>query len=79
MKLYLLENMEFDYYYGDMYDSIIVAADSEDLAKRTQPDSCNDWKSTAWASSPNNVKVTYIGEAAPNVESGVLFESFCGA
>lgn len=79
MKLYLLENTRFRTNYSDVYDSILVAADSEDLAKRTQPNSCNDWNSTAWASSPNDIKATYIGEAAPNVESGVLLESFCAA
>lgn len=76
MKLYLLTQDENNGY--DTYDSMVVAAMDVDTAKTILPHENDSWGQSwsTWASSPNNVTVTYIGEAAPNIEQGVVLASF---
>lgn len=76
MKLWLISQEENCGY--DTYDSAVVAAETEDAARRTLPSDYERWgrKYSAWASSPDNVTAELIGEAAPNVEAGVVLASF---
>lgn len=65
----------------DTYDSAVIAADSAEIAKRTHPSGRDsDWDASyygrTWCSSPNNVTVTYLGDADPSVEAGVVVASF---
>lgn len=45
----------------DTYDSCIVVAATEDEARQIPPESYNPWGS-AWAYSPAEVQVEYLGE-----------------
>ena len=80
MKLWLIQQSENDDY--DTYDSAIVAADTEDEAKRIHPggwdwDENGDmWQSHTWCKSPDAVTVTCVGRAGALVERGVLLASF---
>lgn len=71
MKLWLIEQDENNNY--DTYDSAVVAADSESDARAISPDG-GKWRDrhSSWASSPDNVKVSYVGEAAPGLVSGEI-------
>lgn len=77
MKLYLIEQHEVTGW--DVYDSAVVAADSAEIAKRTHP-SGNDshWDSNfpTWCTNINDVVVTYLGDASPEIEAGVVLASF---
>jgi len=78
MKLYLLyqsENQEYD-----TYDELVVCSENEDKARLIHPNSGgwdkDDWLS-CWASSPENVKVTELGEALPEYKEGdIICKSF---
>ena len=87
MNLYLIsqdENMGYD-----TYDSAVVAAPNEDIARNTNPAGgplLNDetahersrwgWHYSSWCSDPSKVKVELIGTAAENIEQGVICASF---
>lgn len=62
----------------DTYDSAVVAADTEELARLTMPSEYEKWGEnySAWAPSPDKVKVELIGDAAPDVKAGVIVASF---
>jgi hypothetical protein len=76
MKLYLIsQNDERGY---DTYDSAVVAAASEEIARKTHPgggDEFNSWDSS-WTNDPNKVKVEYLGEAKAGTKEGVICASF---
>ena len=78
MKLFLISQDENQNY--DMFDSAVVAAENEDAARLIHPE--GSWKKpvhsdfTAWASSPEKVAVTYIGEAKEGTEAGIILASF---
>lgn len=79
MKLWLISQDENRDY--DTYDSAVVAAESEDAARKIHPRDPNyDWEEkhfySDWASKPENVSVKYIGEAAPGTEAGPICASF---
>jgi len=82
MNLYLISQTENDGY--EIYDSAVVAAESEEDAKRIHPGGCvlekGRWTSNpdswTWASSPKNVKAELIGMAAPFTKQGVILASF---
>jgi hypothetical protein len=78
MKLFLLSqevNSGFD-----TFDSCVVAARTEVEARKHHPGL--GWAMQAkydyrdWAPSPDDVKVKYLGEAAPGVEAGIIISSF---
>lgn len=82
MKLWLISQDTNTGY--DTYDSAVVAAEDEVAAKLTHPSKYQGgWKETgnkdrdygAWTSK-QNVKCKYIGEAAPDIEAGVICASF---
>ncbi len=84
MKLFLISQSERDWY--DTFDAVVVAADTEDEAKKIHPYSRVDWIDTdpwkddallcTWASSPDNVTAKCIGEAAAGTSAGVILASF---
>ncbi len=61
----------------DTFDSAVVAAKSEQLARETTPDG-NVWNSAkyTWASSPDKVTVEFIGIAMEGTKAGVIVASF---
>lgn len=83
MKLWLLSQDENDGY--DTYDSVVVAAENEVLAKAIHPSQIGDyapkdpWVSSyyrTWASSPDKVNCKIIGDAIEGTEPGVILASF---
>lgn len=74
MKLFLLVQDDNRGY--DTYDSVVVAAESEALAREITPSSdyCK-WGST-WADAPDNVSVQYLGEAYERTTPGIILASF---
>ena len=88
MKLWLLEQDENNGY--DTYDSMVVAAESEDEARHIHPNSdlleeataiakgWDPWKHLidSWATTPERVTVKLLGEAIPGTKAGVVVSSF---
>jgi hypothetical protein len=74
MKLWLIDQDENGEY--DTYDSAVVAAETENEARKTHPSGKNKQWSRDWASCPEKVQVRYIGEAASGIEAGVILASF---
>ena len=79
MKLYLISQDQNDDY--DTYNSAVVAAPDEQTAKNINPGGGSvfiNWKSKnyGWCRGVEHVHVEYIGEAAPDVELGVVLASF---
>ena len=75
MNIYLLDQEDNRGY--DTYDSCIVYAESEELAQCIHPNryAVFSWDSS-WARSPENVTVTYLGQAADVTVAGVILASF---
>ena len=71
MNLYLITQSENNDY--DTYDSVIVAASTEDVARNTHP-SAGGWEHSAhtWASSPDKVSVELIGTTDKEYGDGEL-------
>lgn len=75
MKLFLLTQNDNRGY--DTYDSAVVCATDSEMARRIHPGcgfgefGCGDW-----ATKPENVEVTYLGEADDTVKAGVICASF---
>ena len=81
MKLFLLtQTKEVGY---DTYDSVVVAAKSEELAKYIHPETYNKepWTSDSgtWCSKPSQVTVELIGTALRGTKPGVILASFNAA
>lgn len=84
MKLWVISQEENKGY--DTFDSAVVAAETEDEAKKTHPwvrsewddDSDNFWIEYArtWVETPEQVKARYLGEAVAGTEAGVVVASF---
>lgn len=84
LKLYLLERTDDSGSY-DIYDSVIVAAFSEDDAKLINPDGSKDnvgsdvYKTLnrgEWVCSLDEINVKLIGIAGADVLRGVILASF---
>ena len=75
MNLYLLSQNQRNGY--DTFDSLVVAAYSEEQARLIGPSPDYKWEyGRVWAYEPDAVKVTLIGVAAPDVRKGVVLASF---
>lgn len=77
MKLWLISQDEREGW--DIYDSAVVAADTEDQAKNTMPDEYTKFSDKSyhgWCSGLDKVKVKLIGEAQQGIEAGVILASF---
>lgn len=78
MKLFLIRP-NIDLY--DAYDSAVVAAEDEDEARHVHPGSetagkeDQEWLDQSWCL-PEHVVVTYLGEAAPGINKGVVCASY---
>jgi hypothetical protein len=68
MKLWVIKQTENNSY--DTYDSAVVAAETEDEAKRVKVGDNYSW------CSPEHVTAEYIGEADDSVTAGVVLASF---
>ena len=89
MKLWLPSQSTNTSY--DTYDSLVVAAESEDVAKYIRP-SGHTWQNNEWRyytdisnsyysgngdwAHPKDVSIEYIGEAREGTEAGVILASF---
>lgn len=75
LKLWLLEQFENTGY--DIYDSAVVAANTEEEARIIRP-GYSKWGDPygSWCSSPDKVTVTYLGIATGSVEPGIVLSSF---
>lgn len=82
MNLYLISqprrNVTFD-----TYDSAVVCALNEEIARNMNPDSGElytpeEWKKPygAWCDSPEQVTVKYLGKASEELTQGVVCASF---
>jgi len=73
MNLYLLTQTENHSY--NTYDSCVVAAKNGESARRIRPD-CNSWEKadhySAWAFSPEQVKIELLGTSNSCVEKLIL-------
>lgn len=86
MKLYLISQNENSGY--DTYDSAVVAAPDEEMARNISPlrgewegkNLFMDWNEanifSEWATRPENVNVKYIGEAIEGTKIGVILSSY---
>lgn len=75
MNLYLLSQDENNGY--DTYDSVVVAAKSENDARNIKPDG-SVWgaRYSAWCPSPDDVTVQLIGKAVKGTTQGIICASF---
>ena len=69
MKLWKISQSENNNY--STYDSAVVAAETEDEARRTI-----SFNPSYWASSPEHVHVELIGEAISGTKAGVIVASY---
>lgn len=82
MKIYVLRQDQNNSY--DTYDSVVVAAEDEESAKRIHPDHTlgDNWKDNwehqdSWCESPDLVSVEYIGTyEGKETEPHVILASF---
>lgn len=79
MNLYLISQSKNNGY--DTYDSAVVAAETEELARSTRPDGENSRPGKRWPTdycwtSPENVRVELIGKAKEGTEARVICSSF---
>ena len=76
MNLYLLTQTEVTGY--DTFDSIVVCAPNEDVARNMDPFSGEpcDWTNYCWAMRPASITVTLLGVALPSVKQGIVCSSF---
>lgn len=79
MKLFLISQEQNNDY--DTYDSAVVAAPDEEIAKQMNPGTGKpmaDWKkgNYSWCGGPEDVTARYLGEASGDVEQGVVCASF---
>jgi hypothetical protein len=74
MNLYLLTGTASGY---NTYDSCVVAAPSEDVARSIHPGGFpSSWAYKDWAKKPNDVKAVLIGTALEGTAQGVICASF---
>jgi hypothetical protein len=89
MKLWLISQSKEKGY--DTYDSAIVAAETEEEARKTPPSEYYIWVDgilrrpknpeqeisyPCWATKIEDVTVAFLGEAAPDTKPGVICASF---
>jgi hypothetical protein len=76
VKLWKISQTKNDGY--DTYDSAVVAAETEELARLTMPSESEKWgeRYSAWAPDPTHVRVKLIGNAIDEIEPGVIVASF---
>lgn len=74
MNIYLLKQSDNNGY--DTYDGVVVAAESEEEARKISPSHFGfDPDRKDWANCPENVRVELIGEAFSDTPRGVILAS----
>lgn len=76
MKLWKISQTEHEGY--DTYSDAVVAAESEDDARKIHPGGYEDdsyFRDLVWCN-PNFVKVEFLGEAKNGTQEGVICASF---
>lgn len=74
MNLYRISQSDNSDY--DTYDSAVVAAPSEEEARKIHPSGYNPWSMGSWTESPEKVSVELIGTAVEGIAQGVICASF---
>jgi hypothetical protein len=80
MNLYLVSQDESKRY--ATYNSMVVAAESEAAARQIHPNCDEQWGAqwrreySTWCSTPEKVKVRYIGKAGADQYEGIICASF---
>ncbi len=76
MNLYKISQTENSNY--DTYDSAIVAAESEEIARNIHPDGDSYWNNScgSWCTTPDQVIIELIGKAIKNTKRGIILTSF---
>ena len=76
MKIYKISQKENNGY--DTFDSAVVFAEDEEKARKIHPEGKRYWGKPypTWCSSPDLVKVEYLGEAKDGAKEGVVLGSF---
>jgi hypothetical protein len=74
MNLYLLTRND-DWCY-ESFDALVVAAESEEDAITIRPESRDTTAPCSGWTTPENIAATLIGVAAPDVQRGVILESY---
>lgn len=80
LNIYLVTRVDSWTY--DDYDSMVVAAESEEVAKTISPNRGQDfynfaqYKFCGWVSSPVLLTVTFLGHAGKNVKPGLILASY---
>jgi hypothetical protein len=74
MKLYLVTDPEVEGL--EMYDALVVCADSEEAARAFRPPRPNSWRDDYWPSDTSMLTVIEIGEAHPSLRERLILGSF---
>lgn len=74
MKLYLVTDPEAEGY--EMYDALVICADSEAAARAFRPPHPNGWREDHWPSDTSKLTVIEIGEAHPSLRERLILGSF---
>lgn len=79
LKLFLISQDQNDDW--DTYDSAVVAVPDEATAREIHPatgEAVVNWNHpfSSWCDGPEHVTVQYLGDAAPDIEQGVVCASF---
>lgn len=78
MKLFLISQSKNNNY--DTYDSAVVAAENEEIARAMDPNNGEPkvfgGRYDYWCPTIGDVKVKYIGEAVAGTQQGVILASF---
>lgn len=73
MKIWLISSSVSGY---DTYDSAVVVAETEELARNIHPSGRDNWDSYSWENSPDKVDVEYLGDAVEGSSEGLVCNSF---
>lgn len=82
MNIYLISQTQNNNW--DTYDSAVVAAPSEEIARNMSPFDGEimpreEWREyNGWCNSPDLVNVQFLGEAEKYIEQGLICASFNG-
>jgi hypothetical protein len=78
MKLFHVSQSENNNY--DSFSDFVVCCETEDEARNIHPgygdQTWNNDMYNLWCKSPEDVTVTYIGEAAAHLKKGIICSSF---
>jgi hypothetical protein len=79
LKLWVIEQKDYDFIEYDTYSEAIVAAETEEDARHIHPNGkvyTDEIDDTGTWTTYDNVKATLIGIAASDIKRGVILSSF---